>query len=156
MINETERIERIEMLIEQYLNSFGKARVAIYFFPDLENHGSFPRFLNAFLSSLRRANCRPVYSWSYDSSRKIYSLFLIVSGYFRNDMIDINEAASRIWQLYSPSPVQIVAEVPVDGTSVGQDKKKILEVVNSTQFSPVMQQRVLPSHQRTFACSKLY
>lgn len=156
MINEATRLERIEKLIEQYVNNFGKARIAIYFFPDLENHGDFPRFLNAFLSALRRANSRPAYSWTYDSCRKIHSLFLIVSGYFRNDMQDINDAARRIWQLYSPSPVQFIAETPVDGSTLVQDKMKIMEIINSTQFSCSIPQRILPFHQRTFACSKLY
>ena len=156
MTNENAQLERIRSLIEKYLTCFGQARVALYAFPCLEDHREFTRYLNAFMSSLKRANTRPVYSWSYDSCRGCYNMILIVSGYFRNDMNDVTERAQRIWSLYSPSPIQFIAEMPVDNTTMDQDKTRLLETMSGMRFPSSMPQRLLPPHQRSFACSKLY
>jgi len=156
MTNEIDQIERINTLLEKYLISFGQARIALYVFPYLENHNDFTRFLNAFSSALRRANCRPVYSWSYDSIRGCYNMMLIVSGYFRSDMTDITDAAQRIWKLYSPFPVQFVADLPVDYATIEEDKTALRGIMNGMQFTSSGPQRLLPPHQRSFACSKLY
>ena len=156
MTNENDQIARINTLLEKYLISFGQARIALYVFPYLENHNDFTRFLNAFSSALRRANCRPVYSWSYDSSRGCYNMILIVNGYFRSDMTDITDAAQRIWKLYSPFPIQFVAEMPLDNATMAQDKTQLLEIMNGMAFTSSTPRRLLPPHQRSFACSKLY
>ena len=111
MTNENEQLERIGNLLEKYLISFGQARAAFYVFPSLENHNDFPKYLNSFTSALKRANCRPVYSWSYDAARGCYNMILIVQGYFRNNMDDVTDAAQRIWRYYSPFPIQFVAEI---------------------------------------------
>ena len=113
MTNENDQLERIGNLLEKYLISFGQARAAFYVFPSLENHNDFPKYLNSFTSALKRANCRPVYSWSYDAARGCYNMILIVQGYFRNNMDDVTDAAQRIWRYYSPFPIQFVAEIPV-------------------------------------------
>jgi len=156
MTNENAQRERINSLIDKYLTCFGQARIAFYAFPCLEDHRGFTRFLNAFTLALKRANTRPVYSWSYDSCRGCYSMILIVSGYFRNSMDDVTEAAQRIWTLYSPFPIQFVAEMPINITTMDQDKTKILEIMNGMCFITSTPQRILPPHQRSFACSKLY
>ena len=156
MIDEAAKQERIEELVEQYVTSFGMARVGLFFLSGLKNHSDFSSFLNAFLSALRRANCRPAYSWSYDSCRDKYSLLLIVSGYFRKDMQDIYDAAIRIWSFYSICSAELVAEIPVDIESLNKDIVTIRETMNAVQFSPATSQRILPCHQRTFACSKLF
>lgn len=156
MTNEIEQIERISTLLEKYLISFGQARVALYVFPCLENHFDFARFLNAFITNLRRVNCRPVYSWTYDSVHCCYNMILIVQGYFRNDMNDITDAAQRLWKQYSPLPIQFVTEMPIQYDSRELDKARLLKYMNEMQFTSSTQQRLLPPHQRTFACSKLY
>ena len=156
MIDEAAKQERIEQLVEQYVTSFGMARVGLFFLSGLKNHSDFSSFLNAFLSALRRVNCRPVYSWSYDSCRDRYSLLLIVSGYFRTNMQDIHDAAIRIWSFYSIGSVELVAEIPVDLESLAQDIMSVRETMTAIQFSPATSQRILPCHQRTFACSKLF
>ena len=155
MEDENTKLERIETLIEQYLNSFGQARIAMYVFSGLESHNDFTRFLNAFISILKRANCRPVYSWVYDSCRGHYNLLLIVNGYFRNDMKDVTDAAQRIWSLYSSIPPQFVVEMPISSVSLPQDKMRLMEIMNEIQFTSLMPQRILPPHQRAFACSRL-
>lgn len=156
MTNETTQLERIGILIEQYLASFGQARIAFYSFPCLEDHRAFTRYLNAFISALKRANCRPAYSWNYDSSRGYYNMILIVNGYFRDDMNDITDAAQRIWKNYSPFSIQYIAEMPVHFETVTQDKMHLLDIMNSMPFVPTDPQRLLPPHQRAFSCSKLY
>ena len=156
MTDESTKQERMEQLVEQYASSFGMARVGLFIFTDLKNHSDFTSFLNTFLSALRRANCRPAYSWSYDSCRNCYSLLLIVNGYFRSDMRDIYEAARRIWSFYSFSSPNFVAEIPVSHTTIAKDLESIRETMSEVQFSPATPQRVLPCHQRTFACSKLF
>jgi hypothetical protein len=156
MTNESIQLERIGNLLDKYLVSFGQARVAFYIFPSLENYYDFTRYLNSFTSALKRANCRPVYSWSYDSIRGCYNMILLVNGYFRNDMNDVTDAAQRIWKLYSPFPIQFVAEMPIDNASIDQGKLKLFEIMNGMHFSSSGPQRVLPPHQRAFACSKLY
>ena len=156
MTNETEQLTRIGSLLENYLISFGKARVAFYVFPALENYYEFTRYMNAFTAALKRANCRPVYSWSYNSLRGCYNLIMIVQGYFRNDMNDVTDAAQRIWKLYSLFPIQFIAEMPVNDSTIVQDKMRVFEVMNNMEFTSSAPQRVLPSHQRAFACSKLY
>ena len=156
MIDESTKQERMEQLVEQYANSFGMARVGLFFFTNFKKHSDFTSFLNTFLSALRRANCRPAYSWTYDSYRNRYSLLLIVNGYFRSDIQDIYEAARRICSFYSTSSVEFVTEIPVTHLSIAQDIISLREIMNEIQFSPAPQQRMLPCHQRTFACSKLF
>lgn len=156
MTNETTQIERISSLIEQYLSSFGQARIAFYSFPSLEDHRVFTRYLNSFISALKRANCRPAYSWNYDSCRGCYKMILIVSGYFRDDMNDITDAAQRIWKYYSPFPIQYIAEMPVRYETVSQDKMSLFDIMSNMAFVPTNPQRLLPPHHRAFACSKLY
>ncbi len=155
MIDETVIMERTGTLFENYLTSFGKAWVAFYCFPCLEDPNRFPRYLNALTTALKRANCRPVYSWSYDVYRGCFNLILIVSGYFRDDMNDVTDAVQRLWKLYSPFPIQFVAEMPVNYESKDQDKIRILDVMNRMQFACSPPQRVLAPYQRSFACSKV-
>ena len=155
MTNEITQLEKISNLIESYLNSFGLARIGLYVFPCLENHYNFTRYLNAFMSALKRANSRPAYSWSFDSTRGCYNLIVIVSGYFRNDMNDVTERAQRIWNLYSPFPIQFIAEMPLCLETLVSDKLNLFDTMNRMPFVPSIQQRLLPSHQRAFACSKL-
>ena len=83
-------------------------------------------------------------------------MILIVQGYFRNDMNDVTDAAQRIWKLYSPFPVQFIAEMPVTDTSIAQDKNRLWDIMNGMQFTSSGPQKLLPPHQRAFACSKLY
>ena len=156
MTTENNQLERIENLLEKYLISFGQARVAFYIFPALENYYEFTRYMNSFTSALKRFNCRPVYSWSYDSARGCYNMILIVQGYFRNDMNDVTDAAQRIWKLYSPFPVQFIAEMPITDASIAQDKTRLWEIMSGMQFTSSGPQRLLPPHQRAFACSRLY
>jgi len=156
MTNETMQLERIGNLLEKYLISFGQARAAFYIFPALENYYDFTRYMNSLTSALKRANCRPVYSWSYDSVRGCYNMLMIVNGYFRNDMNDVTDAAQRIWKLYSPFPIQYIADMPVNFATIEQDKKTLFEIMNGMQFTSSGPQRLLPPHQRAFACSKLF
>ena len=155
MIDGTTQLERINDLIEWYLNSFEKARIALYVFPLLEKHTDFTSYLNSFISALRRSDCRPVYSWSYDPIRLRYNLLLFVSGCFRVNMDDITCAAERIWQLYSHFPFQLVTDIPASLASLDQDKMILFNVMNKMEFIPHSPQMVLPSHQRVFACSKM-
>ena len=78
MTNETVQLERIGSLLDKYLVSFGKARAGFYIFPALENYYAFTRYMNALTSALKRANFRPVYSWSFDGSRGCYNMIMIV------------------------------------------------------------------------------
>ena len=156
MTNENNQLERIENLLEKYLISFGQARVAFYVFPALENYYEFTRYMNSFTSALKRFNCRPVYSWSYDSARGCYNMILIVQGYFRNDMNDVTEAAQRIWKLYSPFPIQFIGDLSVDYTTIEQDKMSLWEIMSGMQFTSSIPQKILPPHQRSFACSRLF
>lgn len=156
MINSLTQHEKISNLVEWYVNSFEKARIALFVFPLLENHAAFTSYLNSFISALRRADCRPVYSWSYDITHSCYNLLLIVNGHFRENMDDITCAAERIWQLYSPQfPLQLIADIPVSLVSLDQDKMNLFAVMNKKEFIPDSPQRVLPSYQRVFACSKM-
>ena len=156
MTNETVQLERIGSLLDKYLVSFGKARAGFYIFPALENYYAFTRYMNALTSALKRANFRPVYSWSFDGSRGCYNMIMIVQGYFRNDMNDVTDAIQRIWKLYSPYPVQFVAETPISQESLAQDKMRLWEIMNGMQFTSSGAQRVLPIYQHTFGFSKLY
>lgn len=156
MTNEIEQLERISSLIDNYLESFERARIALYSFPALEGHCTFKQYLNSFTSALKRANCRPVYAWSYDSARGCYNLILIVLDYFRNNMNDITDAARRIWQLYSPYTVQFIAEMTARLDTKDSDKQLILNALNNNNFTSMTPKLLLPPHQRAFACSKLY
>ena len=155
MINSFTQHERISQLVEWYVTSFEKARIGLYVIPLLEKHTDFTSYLNSFISALRRADCRPVYSWSYDPIHLCYNVLLIVSGVFRTNMNDITNAAERIWNLYSPCPLQLVSDVPVCLASLDQDKRNLFNVMNEMDFIPESPQMVLPSHQRVFACSKM-
>lgn len=149
-------LERVSKLVDDFLYSFGRAWVALYVFPDLEFHHDFARFLNSFMSALKRADCRPVYTWSYDSDHGCFKLLLIINGYFRNDMSDITDVAQRIWRLYSPLPVQFIADMPLRAESQETDKNNLFEIINNRHFLNDAPQRLLDFHQRSFACSKLF
>ena len=154
MINSFTQHEKISQLVEWYVTSFEKARIALYVFPLLEKHTDFTSYLNSFISALRRADCRPVYSWSYDPIHLCYNVLLIVSGHFRSNMDDITNAAERIWNLYSPCPIQMVAEIPVYLGTLNQDKMNLFNEMSKMEFIPESPQMVLPSHQRLFARSE--
>lgn len=156
MTNETTQLERISSMIDTFSTAFGSARVAIYCFPKLQDHSLFTRYLNSFLSLLRRADCRPVYSWSFDSNRSCYNLILVVNGYFRNDVQDITEAAQRIWTSYSHEPIQFITDIPVKAESLIYDKQIIFNTLISNSFFPKSPQRILNPHQRAFACSHVF
>ena len=155
MINSLTQHEKISQLVEWYVSSFEKGRIALYVFPLLEKHTDFTSYLNSFISALRRADCRPVYSWSYDLMHSCYNLLLIVNGHFRTNMDDITYAAERIWKLYSQFPIQMVADIPMNLLSLDQDKMNLFNVMNKMEFIPNSPQMILPSHQRLFACSKM-
>ena len=156
MTNDIEQLERISILIDSYLESFERARIALYSFPALEGHCSFKQYLNSFTTALKRANCRPVYAWSYDSGRGCYNLVLIVLDYFRNNMNDITDAARRIWTLYSPYPVQFITEMTARLGTKELDKQMIINVLNNNNFTSMTPKLLLQPHQRAFACSKLF
>ena len=155
MIKGFTQLEKISQLVEWYVTSFEKARIGLYVFPLLEKHTGFTSYLNSFISALRRADCRPVYSWSYDPIHLCYNVLLVVSGHFRTNMNDITNAAERIWNLYSPRPLQMVSDIPVCLASLDQDKMNLFDVMSKMDFIPESPQMVLPSHQRVFACSKM-
>ncbi len=154
--NESSPLERIGKLLEQYLNMFGQARVAFYSIPLFEDPESYSNYMNSFTSALRRANCRPAYAMSYDSIRGCRNILLIVQGYFRNDMNDVTDAAQRIMQLYSPFPIQFIADLPINYATIDQDKMRVFDAIHRIGFLPSSPQRLLPPHTRTFAISKLY
>ena len=156
MTKETTQLEKIGDLLDKFLFSYGKARVAFYIFPALENYYDFSKYLRSLTIALRRANCAPAHFWSYDGFRGCYNMILIVQGYFRNDMNDVTDAAQRIWKLYSPFSIQFITEMPVTDASIAQDKMRLWEIMNAMQFTSSGPQRLLPSHQRAFACSRLY
>lgn len=70
-------------------------------------------------------------------------------------MNDVTERAQRIWTLYSPFPIQFIAEMPLCMETLANDKLNLFDTMNRMPFVPSTQQRLLPSHQRAFACSKL-
>ena len=156
MTNETTQLERISSMIDAFSTAFGSARVGIYRLPKIHDHTLFARYLNSFLSLLRRSDCRPVYSWSYDSNRDCYNLILVINGCFRNDMQDITDAAQRIWMTYSAEPMQFIADMPVKSNSLDYDKQKILDTLFSSSFFPTLPHRILNPHQRAFACSRVF
>ena len=156
MTDGTIQLERIGELVEKFIVSYGKARIAFYIFPALENYYDFTKYMRALTAALRRANCVPAYSWTYDAFRGCYNMILIVQGYFRNDMNDVTDAAQRIWKNYSPFPIQFIAEMPVTESTIAQDKMKLWEIMNRMHFTSSEPQRLLPPHQRSFACSRLY
>jgi len=155
MITSTIQHESINSIIEWFLNRFGKARTALYTFPYIENNNSFTTYLNSLMASLRRIGYYPMYAWSYDSSRDRHNLLLIVSGYCRNDMNDITETAQRIWKLYSPFQIEFIAEMPLEIDTIDSDKMRLFCTMNEMDFVPSVPQRLLPAHQRNFACSRL-
>lgn len=155
MINSLTQHEKISNLVEWYVNSFEKARIALYVFPFLEKHTDFTSFLNSFISALRRSDCRPVYSWSYDQINSCYKMILVVNGHFRTNMDDVTSAAERIWNLYSPDLMQMIADVPVYLSSLQQDKMNLFNLISENRFIPESPQIILPAHRRVFACSRM-
>lgn len=155
MTDETTQVERISSMIDAFAIAFGSARAAIYCFPNVHDHSAFVRYLGSFLSLLRRADLRPVYSWSFDSNRDCYNFILVVNGYFRNDVRDITEAAQRIWRLYSTDPIELIADIPIKADTLQNDKERIFNTLFSSSFFPKHPQKILPSHQRAFSCSRV-
>jgi len=150
-----EKVSRISTQIDSYITSLGKARIAVYQFPALSERRDFSLFLNALMANLRRAELRPVYSWSYDEVSRAYTLILLVSGYWRKDMNDVTEAMNRLWKLYSPGYMKTLADMAVNIETLDQDKAALWNVLQQAAFSPMPGARVNPYHQRQFACCRV-
>ena len=151
-----EKITRISQQIDDYVNSLGKAQIAVYQFPALNERRDFSLFLNALMANLRRAELRPVYSWSYDVNSEAYTLILLVNGYWRNDMNDVTEAVNRLWNLYSTGYSKKIADMAVNIETQEQDKAALWNILQQAVFSPINCARVNPFHQRQFACCRVY
>lgn len=94
-----ELTSRINTITAQYLERFGKVRVAIYQLV-IASDQPFSSFLNSLMVTLRRRDLMPCYAWFSTSVPDTRYLILWCNGYFKNDLSDITPVVENLATLH--------------------------------------------------------
>ena len=90
---------KVNSITQQYLERFGKARVAVYHLV-ISQQEPFSSFLNALMITLRRKDLMPCYTWFSTPVPNTRYLFLWCNGYFKNDLSDITPVVGNLATLH--------------------------------------------------------
>ena len=96
MVELTSKVNRIT---EQYLERFGKVRVAIYHLV-ISQQEPFSSFINSLMIKLRRRDQMPCFIWFSTTVSDSRYLILWSNAYFRNDLSDITPTVFRLGELH--------------------------------------------------------
>ena len=90
---------KVNTITEQYLERFGKARVAVYHLVIFQQE-PFSSFLNALMITLRRKDLMPCYTWFSTTVPNTRYLFLWCNGYFKTNLSDITPIVGNLATLH--------------------------------------------------------
>lgn len=146
MVELTSKVNRIT---EQYLERFGKVRVAIYHLV-ISQQEPFSSFINSLMITLSRRDQMPCFTWFATAAQDSRYLILWSNGYFRNDLSDITPTLFRLGELHG---LRNFCEIDclIGDASMADNINFGLNQLISWNYSPINQ-----SHQRSYATSALW
>ena len=146
MVELTSKVNRIT---EQYLERFGKVRVAIYHLV-ISQQEPFSSFINSLMITLRRRDQMPCFIWFSTTVPDSRYLIIWSNGYFRNDLSDITPILFKLGELHG---LRNVCEIDclIGDYSMADCINTRLNNLISWNYSPINQ-----SHQRSFGTSALW
>ena len=146
MVELTSKVNRIT---EQYLERFGKVRVAIYHLV-ISQQEPFSSFINSLMITLRRRDQMPCFIWFSTTVPDSRYLIIWSNGYFRNDLSDITPTVFKLGELHG---LRNLCEIDclIGDYSMADCINTRLNNLISWNYSPINQ-----SHQRSFGTSALW
>ena len=143
MVELTSKVNRIT---EQYLERFGKVRVAIYHFA-ISPDEPFSSFLNSLMITLRRKDLMPCCAWFSTATQGNRFLILWCNGYFKTDPSDVMPIVVRIGTLHSLQNISLTDWLLGSTFDVDQINVRLNNLI-TWNYSPLNQ-----FHQRSFGTS---
>ena len=146
MVELTSKVNRIT---EQYLERFGKVRVAIYHLV-ISQQEPFSSFINSLMIKLRRRDQMPCFIWFSTTVPDFRYLILWSNAYFRNDLSDITPNLFRLGELHG---LRNLCEIDclIGDYSMADCINTRLNNLISWNYSPINQ-----FHQRSYGTSALW
>ena len=144
-----ELTSKVNAITEQYLERFGKVRVAIYHFTILQDK-PFSSFLNSLMITLRRKDLMPCCAWFSTAIPENRFLILWCNGYFKTDLSDVTSVVTRIGALHSVHNIALTNCLIGGELDIDQINTRLNELI-SWHYSPINQ-----FHQRSFGASALW
>ena len=144
-----ELISKVNRITEQYLERFGKVRIAIYHLV-ISQQEPFSSLINSLMIMLRRRDQMPCFTWFATAAPDSRYLILWSNGYFRNDLSDITPILFRLGELHG---LRNVCEIDclIGDASMADCINPRLNNLISWNYSPINQ-----SHQRSYGTSALW
>ena len=146
MVKLTSKVNRIT---EQYLERFGKVRVAIYHLV-ISQQEPFSSFINSLMIKLRRRDQMPCFIWFSTTVPDSRYLILWSNAYFRNDLSDITPILFKLGELHG---LRNLCEIDclIGDYSMADCINTRLNNLISWNYSPINQ-----FHQRSYGTSALW
>ena len=143
-----ELIPKVNRITEQYLERFGKVRVAIYHLV-ISQQEPFSSFINSLMIKLRRKDQMPCFIWFSTTVPDSRYLILWSNAYFRNDLSDITPNLFRLGELHG---LRNLCEIDclIGDYSMADCINTRLNNLISWYYSPIPQ-----FHQRSYGTSAL-
>ena len=91
---------KVNRITEQYLERFGKVRMAIYHLVVFQQE-PFSSFINSLMITLRRKDQMPCFAWFSTTAPDSRYLIVWCNGYFKTDFSDITPIVSNLGKLHS-------------------------------------------------------
>ena len=144
-----ELISKVNRITEQYLERFGKVRIAIYHLV-ISQQEPFSSLINSLMIMLRRRDQMPCFTWFATAAPDSRYLILWSNGYFRNDLSDITPILFRLGELHG---LRNLCEIDclIGDYSMADCINTRLNNLISWNYSPINQ-----SHQRSYGTSALW
>lgn len=144
-----ELISKVNRITEQYLERFGKMRVAIYHLV-ISQQEPFSSFINSLMITLRRRDQMPCFIWFSTTVSDSRYLILWSNAYFRNDLSDITPILFKLVELHG---LRNLCEIDclIGDYSMADCINTRLNNLISWNYSPINQ-----FHQRSYGTSALW
>ena len=146
MVELTSKVNRIT---EQYLERFGKVRVAIYHLV-ISHQEPFSSFLNSLMITLRRKDLMPCFAWFSTTASDSRYLIIWCNGYFKTDFSDITPIVRNLGTLHSLQSISFTDGIIGGIFDVDLINTRLNELI-SWHYSLINQ-----FHQRSFGTSALW
>ncbi len=143
MVELTSKVNRIT---EQYLERFGRVRIAIYHLV-ISQQEPFSSFINSLMITLRRRDQMPCFAWFSTTAPNVRYLILWCNGYFKIDLSDITPIVSSLGALHFFANISLTDCIIGDVSSRSNINFKLNNLI-ALNYSPLDQ-----FHQRSFGTS---
>ena len=146
-----DKSDTVSLMMDRYLERYGKALIGVYYLPPLADNWKFTVFMNSLLITLRRLDLMPCYTWNMDASGGHY-LIIWLNGYFRSDLSDVTPTINRLWQIQSSLPLSVIDSILLNVENPEYGKNRLMQFIYSHRLN---QPITLNWHQRTFGMSRM-